>query len=437
MKRLFQPWILMAILMVFASSTCEGYPLQTGGGFGGGGGDVEKDEEVMVLKIYELGQLINSEYARPFPGMFIPGASKQGSLGATTRTSGGFGGGGHQQGGGVFCLPPQSGTGGFGGGGLGGGGFGGGGMAGFIGGNDFGTGSNSQVTFADRMQHLIDVIQQSIAPDDWDTTNGDNTVVPMQDLLVVTCPENVHTQIDAFLTQLAAINIDNNHSMTIKAYWVFVDENEYRALAPNDQTVDQEVLNQLLVDRGGRAQITCQNRQTVHIASGNLKSEIESVIPVVGSHSNSLTEETKVAARLPMENRHVMAQVSPAQQESRGGSFKQGNNQSIGYQPIPRWVNYGGLLQVSPIVQSDNKVFVNLTSVVILPKAQSGMASDVGSIGGVGLGRQDFQVQQFMNSAVLPLNTPVIVGGSTIQLEQGETSDSKQLYLILEASLDK
>lgn len=438
MIRIAQSWIILSILIAVPPNVCNAIqllPAVLGGNVGYDGS--EEDEETRVLKIYQVGNVINSEVSAPFSGLFIPGASKQGSLGdVVSGFSGGFGGGGGKQlGGGVFSLPPQMGGGGFGGGG---GGFGGGGGSMMPFQDNPTVGSSTQNAVMQRVHELMDVIFESVAPNDWDNTNGENTMVAMGELLIVTCPESVHEQIDALLTQLSQIKSRNNQSLAIEACWVFVDENEYRELSPNGQTVDQDVLARLMVAQGGRARINCQNRQTVHIISGNLTSEIESVIPVVGGISNPLREETGLASELPGENKHLLAQIFPAKQEQKGDSFKRGGTQSIGYQPVPRWVNYGGLLQVSPIVQSENKVFVNLSSVVILRKTRRGLAPATGSIGGVGLSSQDFQIQQFRNSAVLPMNKPVVVGGSTIQLDQNEDAEgkSKQLYLILKAGLN-
>ena len=406
-----------------------------GAAMAGGGGlsFPQQEEEELEVRIYSVGHLINLAPSKPFGGTFLPGVSSTESLGVEQSGSSlGLGVPGGASGGGVFAIPPQlggGGVGGFGGGGFGGGGFSGGFASGEI--------SNEGITTGS-LDELINVIRESIAPNDWVDTSGYNSISTMRDMLVINCPASVHKQIDQLLLQLEKVQKDTKRSVKLRAAWVFVDEAGYQKLI--EKSDPSEAVSQLLEQGGGRAQITCQDNQTVHLVAGNLQSSVESVIPVVGSLDHKQLQQTLHASQtwLPGESdetakKSIVGQVfpSPRQQEG-GGGFKKETN-SIGYQPLRRWVNFGSLLQATPIVQKDGSVFVNMTNIVILPR-DGAMVESGGAIGGVKIDRHDFMVQQFNSSIELKVGEPVIVGGSSVQLNDKE--QATQLYLIVEAELD-
>lgn len=427
MKRNQPFWINLVILTALAIPLSANAQLRT---------DSDEDEP-LVPKIYQLGHLITGNSQPAFAGIFLPGIGSHPPLAAgnTQSRGGGFGGGGFggggggfggsssKQGGGVFALPPQI---------NGGGGFGGGGR-----------GNLPLSSFETQRDSLNQVIRETIDPEGWDDTNGDYSSIWMQDMLIVRCPTRIHKEIASFIDQLTEIQKASHRTVIVKAYWVFVNENEYQALVQNDNQVDQAQLAQLLHSQGARAQVTCNNLQTVHIISGNLKSTIESAVPVVGQNSTGSTagQLASVKPAPKKQASQVLAQRFPTPQVSDDSSLTGKTRGEVGYQPISRWVNYGGLLQVTPSIQSDNQIRVDVSSTVVLPKGQMGLKPVEPSISGLSLARHDLQVQQFANSATLPVGQPVVIGGSTLQISNTEQptqgEDGKQLYLILEASIKK
>lgn len=405
-------------LSLFSLSTSS-FALQVGGG----GGD--DSDEAKVIKVYRVGDLAPPTNPKLFEGIVIPELASEGTLGAKQGPPipvvGSYGGG--NKGGGVFSLAPQvgGGGGGFGGGGLGGGG----GFGGGFGGGGFGNAGVSDAYTYEHLNPLMDLIRTMVAPDEWDDTNGDNSIAAMRDLIVVTCPPRVHKGIESLLEQLRAVSVSSK-TITFKAYWVFVNEDQFRQLDKGNNQVNADVLGELLKNSGGRAQLTCFDNQTAHIVSGNLKSSIESVLPVVGSRSLGGLRETIHASVLPGSD--SLGTVS-----TQDGSFKSASKNDVGYQPIGRWTNYGSLLQVTPVIRSQEEVLVNLANITILPKVRQGLQAAGGSVGGIALDQHDFHAQQFMNSAKLAVGVPTIVGGSTVQLADSD----RQLYLILEAQINE
>ena len=89
------------------------------------------------------------------------------------------------------------------------------------------------------------------------------------------------------------------------------------------------------------------------LRAGNLRSSVETVIPVVGQNELPGEKVKALAKTNPLSKlpKNVTAQVTNASLLDVSGSMitEDGPNK-IGYKPVPRWTNYGTVLQVLPRV---------------------------------------------------------------------------------------
>jgi hypothetical protein len=104
---------------------------------------------------------------------------------------------------------------------------------------------------------------------------------------------------------------------------------------------------------------------------------------------------------------------------------------AVGYQPVIGSINFGALLQVTPtLVPQSEFVVLDLQSSVTLPAPRSPEQTiDMGGV--VPLDRVNLVSHQFMTTLNLPLDTPTLAGGATLQPMSGQSS---QLYLVLEVT---
>lgn len=378
--------------------------------------------EPQLVRIYDVEDLVSSGANQPFNGFSLPGLATEvlpqrprgggfggGAGGGMGGGGGGFGGGGGAGGGGVFNIPPtvtpQFGVGG---------------------------GGPSNVRVMPRFEDLEYLIENTIARSTWSSSGGEGHMSLFGDTLVITQTETVHDQIKTLLAMLRDVTAAKHRTINIKAIWLTIDETQLQQLVPkSNQVVDKDTLKKLVGEHGRRAQITCFNTQTVHVASGNLKSSVESVVPVVGQHKLDSQEPTQVAQAQPKKPKlpkHIMAQffdATPAQDGDLAG--KGIAEQRVGYSPVARWINYGSLLQITPIIKSETEIEIDLASIVISP----GSKATGFKLGTTTVDRHDMHVQQFRSSCRLDAGMPTLVGGSTF----GPKNDGElQTYLIIEAT---
>jgi len=249
--------------------------------------------------------------------------------------------------------------------------------------------------------------------------------------------------------------------VTIRAHWVVLDASQRRKLAPQIDSpdwqagrgeIDREALNEFASAAGAVGQITCFSGQTVHIISGNCRSWIAGAIPVVGqldrskpaavvaqrgarSHAAPMGDPPAAARRA---GRHYLAQtpsIERASPHTTGRRTEMSPNRNVGYQPIMNFVNFGVLLQITPVVVADSDaVILDLQSSVLRRKQQED--TTVNFLNGMPIDRLNLVVQQFMTTLRAPLGKPVLVGGSTLEPISGEASSQsqQQLYLVIEAT---
>jgi hypothetical protein len=282
------------------------------------------------------------------------------------------------------------------------------------------------------LDDLIEAITTAVEPSSWDEHGGQASIFPLGGMLLINQTAEVHTQIGDLLellrSQGAALR-----SVTIEAHWLLVTNEELREIVPEGEgrvgasINDASLLKLVESQKAFRAQVTCFDGQTVHVMSGNLKSMVTSMIPVVGQLESSEVEQ--LAADRPSGMAQILsaiggrttADIQPVQIVSP--------QRSVGYQPVVTSVNMGSLLQVTPTL-IDDSIVLDLQSVVV-----GGSSEDkpVEVKGLMSLDRIDVVTQQLMTTLRAPLGRPVLAGGMTLQ--PIPAGSAHQLYLVVKASL--
>jgi hypothetical protein len=351
----------------------------------------------IVTKVYPVADLVFTAPNYPFQGFAVPGTSDRPSkFGSSEGAAAGGGAGG----GGGF---------GGGGGGLGGGGFGGGGFnvppeskqqAGPSRGGAFSVSDTDgmPMLMGSSSERLAQAIQVSIRPELWSAHGGPGTIVALGDRLIITQTKDIHSAIRDLLDALRA-NGGARNTVTIRAWWLRLDGNQYRELladmpAASPPAVNRKQLERLAADSADYAEITCFDNQTVHVVSGRFRNAITGVIPVVGDNS---------AAYQPQMSTHLA----------------------------------GGMLEVTPTRLPDSKaVVLNLHSIVSRWDEKPAEPMEIHEIHDVvKLDRVNIVSQQLATTLKLPVRQPVLVGGLSQQPGAGADAngDKSQLYLVVEA----
>lgn len=323
-------------------------------------------------------------------------------------------------------LGGMSGGTGFGGGGMGG--MGGGGMGGGSGTGSGGAGGgffnvapevlaqvsgSAVVPQANELQtmvrKLIDVVYATVDPRSWEEMGGAGTVTTLGATLIVMQTPEVHKKLDELLRALRDAG-HTQRSVEIRATWLLLNAQQLAALdakAGSQASLNRADLAKAAADtKGFVGRIRCFDGQTVHLVAGRARSKIVGAIPVVGS--------------------------------------------GAAYQPITFAPQAGAVLQVTPVLSADGKtVAIDVRSTVMQADDAGPPAEFLGSAGGEGedgkatgqvdtlrIDRVNLLVQQFMTTARLPLNQPVLIGGATGQPDPAEdAAASPQLYLFIEAGV--
>ena len=375
----------------------------------------QNKDEPLVIKLHDVQDLFSRGDNQPFGGFVLPGIKPTALSHGSRATSGGYSASGGQSGG-VFNIAPTAAQ--FGGTGRG--------VQRTLPPN-----SNGQPSI--KIEELSTVIMNSIASETWmEIGDGEGSMQIFGNILIVSQTESVHSQIKVFLSMLREATEKRRQMINIKAIWLTIDETQLEKLDPqSNQVVDKKVLKKLAGEHGRRAQITCLNAQTVHVAAGNLKSSVESVVPIVGQHDLKLEAPTQIAkaqpekAKLP---KHIMAQVFNSAQDSfEGGNSRVTTERGIGHQPVSRWINYGSLLQLTPWMKSKSEIEIDLSSIIINP----GLKIPDFTAGLSTVNRHNMHIQQFRSSCRVNVGTPTLVGGSTFESQK---ESGLQTYLIIEAT---
>ena len=401
------------------------------------------------IKVYRVADLVFPTPNYAFEGVKIPG------LDTGTRTRGysgmhygmggmgmgGMGGmGGGIGGGGFFSVQNQA-------------GLGGGGLV------EPATIPHSRVnSFRFTLDDLVEAITSTVGPDSWDEVGGEGNITVLGGMLLIRQTANVHEQIGQLLR---ALRVDGGsiRSVTIRAHWLLLDVDQFKLLVRKEDRTGQQVVRQalkVLTDTtGARGQITCLDGQTVHLVTGQIKSSLTSVIPVVGQaepakpeallaqrdaedHAGIAASGAPQTESTPVPARHYLGQftgggVGDVESGTSGGTGIGASLRSahVGYQPVTKTINFGALLQVTPtLIPHSQFVVLDLLSTVTLPTDDRNETLDYRGV--YSLDRLNLLSQQFMTTLRMPLGQPVLVGGATLQ---PLSSEKAQLYLVVEATL--
>jgi hypothetical protein len=164
-------------------------------------------------------------------------------------------------------------------------------------------GQQQNSTFADApggratIDELINAIQQTIAPDHWDSNGGEASIARVGTALLISANQSMHDQIDALLS-LFRQRWRTLRSITVRADWLWLTAGELNGLLGEhaDQSrdaativVDKNAWAKLLDDehndakhhRAYNAALTCYNGQTVRTESGGQSLAVTDMTPVV------------------------------------------------------------------------------------------------------------------------------------------------------------
>ena len=375
-------------------------------------------QDELITKAYPVKDILLNVNQYVFGSVDLPGTEYAGGYGRFSGGGGGMQGGG---GGGIFSIPDQlnhnigwrQGLGSGGGFGMGGGGNGG-----------FHFEEDTTVS----LSNIGDTVLSLTESDE----RVDITKLSMQTFgnstLIVTGDELVHELVHRHLKMLRSVASNTIRSVTVSATWLSLTDEEYRQLAsePKNGVVlaDENALNALSEDQVDFGTITCFDGQTVHIVSGELRNRVQTVSPVVGSLENNKLRNSQVAEK----NKQSVIQNAGLRSEPQE---IQESGSSIGYKPITEMINEGAMLELTPIIVPDaDSAIVNVISNITLPMNSKDDGVSFSNV--ITLDRQHVRSQQFRTSLRMPLAKPVIVGGSTIQVE-GDAS----WYLVLEIHAGK
>ncbi len=264
---------------------------------------------------------------------------------------------------------------------------------------------------------LMHVITASVQPDSWSDVGGPGNITSVAGMLVVLQTPKVHQQISILLEDLrqqgAAVN-----SLTLRAYWL--PSNDIGSLLIDHRQVNRTELAKQIKTQGAVGQISCFDSQTVHLVTGNIRSILTGMIPVVGQAEETTPWEYASAAQTPALGqanpkipRTVLAQFAEEAEGAFAGDggaepFQRGR---VGYTPVTKTNVFGGLLQLTASLDPNQRsAILDVHSIVIRPKSEQPAPVDFNNV--AKLERLNVVVQQFKTTLRLPINQPVLVGGS-------------------------
>lgn len=250
---------------------------------------------------------------------------------------------------------------------------------------------------------LVRVISSSIAPGSWKGAKAQGFIRYVGAQLVVRQTPAIHREIQELLEAFRKVNAGLRR-VSVQAKWVLLDNGQLAKLMPPGnqrrevpRTLGPEKLKDLKVPY--RAEITCFEGQTVHIASGR--------------------------------GQTVMTDAEPVISES-----------AVAYAPTVSTVLWGALLEISTVLSDDGtSATVDVRSVVSEPKKMGsipfakfhGGSTTAPAVTVKGLDRLEFAIHALRTTTRIPVGKHALIGGMTAP----EGALGKNLYLILQISAGK
>jgi hypothetical protein len=255
---------------------------------------------------------------------------------------------------------------------------------------------------------LQELIQRTVDSEPWADEGGRAKIDRVGPLLVVTQTVENHKKIAELLEQLRTAR----PMVTIEAKWVLIEDTQIGKVVPEagpKRALPIEAPDAALAAAEAktiyRGQITCFDRQVVHLASGRAQTLLTRLQPVVAEAA-------------------------------------------VGSDPEFTTLLWGALLEITTSLSADSKsATVNLHTLITEGKEMRTRAIAGGQVGGKsdkgdgGKGEQastlvdlpEFLLHTFRTTVRVPLDKQVIVGGMT----SPTATDGKVLYLVLQISSGK
>lgn len=379
-----------------------------------------------VTRAYRVDDIVAQVNNYGFAGVHFPALASGGGWGTGAQVGSGAGFGPGGGGGGVFSVPDQlihdaafQGL----GRGSSGGGLGGSyvwskgrGAGGFV------VPEQDEITAEDIGDTLNSLLEES-EPDRWIDGGFRNLG---STLIVTTTPSN-HELINEHLKMIRETVSNTNRSVTVLITWLEIDDEKYEMLDAKISDglllIDPDKLKAVASEDGSAGSITCFDGQTVHIVSGEMKNWIRSATPVVGALSSESAQQL-ASIDDPRQPIRLISNRELIQEDSESSS----KPSSVGYNPISDTINYGAMLQITPVtIPGEKTAMLDIHSNIVLPMNQPKGTETIDFTESVKLDRLHVRSHQFATSLKVPLGKPVVVGGSTVKLGTGSA-----LYVILE-----
>jgi hypothetical protein len=246
---------------------------------------------------------------------------------------------------------------------------------------------------------VVELIIETVEPPSWVQNGGKFTARYFAGMLVINQKAANHEAIAQLLGQVRA---EGSRLVTVKAHWVLLGPQELETIiikGEGKKAAAQEV-DALVLGKLGektvhyRAQTSCFNGQTVHVASGRGRTAVTKVTAVLGTGTGL-------------------------------------------YNPDAEIVQSGAMLQITPMLSQDaREAVVDVQSVVCewdAPPAPAVIRTPTTQPNSEMLDRMNVLVQQLRTTVPVPVGKPVLVGGMTFE-PTTKGGNSPQMYLIIEVS---
>ena len=192
---------------------------------------------------------------------------------------------------------------------------------------------------------LIKAIQQTIAPNSWDTVGGTATIATLGNALMISAEDSSHQQIESLLN-LFRKKWGTLRTISVRAYWLWLGDKELETLLQRklpagelptfgvvDDAVWQKHMEQLVEAGekrrlGYRSVITCYNGQTVSTRSGTEHLAVTDIRPMLARDSEMQVEGNVLPKAM------------------------------VAYRPTLQVLHEGAALQVTPLSNSSGKYVV-------------------------------------------------------------------------------
>ncbi|MCX5656082.1 MAG: hypothetical protein NTY65_15705 [Planctomycetota bacterium] len=247
-----------------------------------------------------------------------------------------------------------------------------------------------------------EVIHRTINSEGWEDEGGRAKIIRVGALLVVTQTAENQKKIAELLEQFRA----QRQMVAIEARWVLLDDAQVAQLVPEGakRTVPLEIPPAVLAAADAkviyRGQITCFDRQRVHLVTGKAQVYVADATPVVAESA-------------------------------------------VGWDAQINSILMGAMVEIVPALSPDGKaVTLDLQSHVSEAGGENRKATLNSAIGGkdqngntakAEIELPEFLLQTFSTSIRMPLGKPVLIGGMTSPM----AANGKVVYLILEVSASK